>query len=94
MPNPEDNNAFELGVSGKIVNEGGVPQTKNFEDGVIPPISLEEAQRRLQVKDHLLNEATKLLARLQDELKGCRARLIEQERELMELREELSKPEG
>jgi len=81
MPNPEDNNAFELGVSGNIKNDP-------------PPISLEEATRRLQVKDHLLNEATKLLARLQDELKGCRTRLLGQERELMELREELSKPEG
>ena len=75
MPNPEDNNAFELGVSGTITND--------------PPKPTE-----LQVKSHLLEEATKLLARLQDELKGCRARLIEQERELMELREELSKPEG
>jgi len=75
VPNPEDNNAFELGVSGTITNN--------------PPKPTE-----LEVKRHLLEEATKLLARLQDELQGCRRRLIEQEQELMQLREELNKPEG
>ena len=42
----------------------------------------------------LLEEATKLIGKLQDELKGIRTRLVEQEAELRDLREELNKPTG
>lgn len=58
------------------------------------PLTLEEATSRLSVKSHLLDEATKLLARMEDQLKGAQTRMNEQEVELRELREELSKADG
>lgn len=68
-----------LGVQGTIVNEEDSPT---------------ELAKQLQAKTHLLEEATKLVAKMQDELLGARRRLSEQEDELRALREELSKPSG
>ena len=76
----DSGNPFGLKMEGTIVNT--------------PPISYEEALRRLKMKEHLLDEATKLIERMQDELGGARRRLVEQEGELRSLREELNKPSG
>lgn len=75
----EDNNPFKVKCEGTIVNEQDSPQ---------------EIKALLELRTHLLGEATKLVMKLQDELKGCASRLREQEIELRELREELNKPTG
>ena len=51
-------------------------------------------KQQLAVKTHLLNEATKLLARMGDNLKFARDHIVDLELELRDLREELNKPSG
>ncbi len=79
MNDAASNNPWKMKVEGTIVNGENSP---------------EELKKQLTIKTHLLEEATKLVARLQDEMRGARTRMSEQEAELHDLREELNKPTG